>query len=70
MTLRSIHNPRFAHLDDVQLSAAFLTAEAERRRLISDMDAGADVEAALDAADSLIFQLDDELCARNLPLPR
>lgn len=70
MTLRSIHNPRFAHLDDAQLSAAFLSAESERRRIISDMDSGVDVETALDEVDSLIFQIDDELCARNLPLPR
>lgn len=70
MTLRSIHNPEFAHFDDVQLGAAFLAAESQRKTLIATADAGADVGAALDEIDSLIFRLDDELCARNLPLPR
>jgi hypothetical protein len=68
--LKSIHNPNFADLTDLQLSAAYLAAENERRQLMAQHDSGADIDAALDAIDSQLFQLDDELCARDLPLPR
>jgi hypothetical protein len=68
--LKSIHNPKFANLTDSQLSAAYLAAENERRQLMAQNDSGADIDAALDAIDSQLFQLDDELCARDLPLPR
>lgn len=68
--LKSTHNPQFADLTDSQLSAAYLSAENERRALIAQHDNGADVDAALDALDAQLFQIDDELCARDLPLPR
>lgn len=69
--LRSIHNPRFADLSDADVNAQFLAAEAKREQLMAAYDAGDDsMESAIDDIDSLIFQLDDELCARNLPLSR
>lgn len=68
--LKSIHNPRFADLTDEQLSATYLSAENNRRQLMAQHDTGADVDAALDAVDAALFQIDDELCARDLPLPR
>ena len=69
--LKSIHNPRFADLTDEQLSAAYLSAENARRALMARYDDGAEIDdAALDAIDAQLFQIDDELCARDLPLPR
>jgi hypothetical protein len=47
-----------------------LSAENERRQLMAQHDTGADVDAALDAVDAALFQIDDALCARDLPLPR
>lgn len=60
----------FTDMTDNQLSAAYLSAENERRQLMAQHDAGADVDAALDAIDARLFQIDDALCARDLPLPR
>lgn len=69
--LKSTHNPQFADLSDEQLSAAYLNAENERRQLMARYDSGEEIEdAAIDAIDAQLFQIDDELCARNLPLPR
>ena len=68
--LKSIHNPQFADLTDSELNAVYLNAENERRQLIAQHDSGADIDAALDAIDAQLFYLDDELCARDLPLPR
>lgn len=68
--LKSIHNPQFADLTDSELNAVYLSAENERRQLIAQHDSGADIDAALDALDARLFYLDDELCARDLPLPR
>jgi len=61
---------KFTDMTDTQLSAAYLTAETERRQLMTQHDSGADVDAALDAIDAQLFQIDDELCTRDLPLPR
>jgi hypothetical protein len=60
----------FTNMTDDQLSAAYLSAENERRQLMAQHDTGADVDAALDAVDAALFQIDDALCARDLPLPR
>jgi hypothetical protein len=69
--LKSVHNPKFAELTDAQLSAAYLAAEGERRQLIALYDSGADIDdSALEALSSQLFYIDDELCARDLPLPR
>ena len=61
---------KYADLTNEQLSAAYLSAEIERRQLMTQHDSGADVDAALDAVDAALFQIDDALCARDLPLPR
>ena len=60
----------FTDMTDNQLSAAYLSAENERRQLMAQHDSGADVDAALDAIDARLFQIDDALCVRDLPLPR
>jgi hypothetical protein len=60
----------FTDMTDNQLSAAYLSAENERCQLLAQHDTGADVDAALDAIDITLFQIDDALCARDLPLPR
>ena len=69
--IQSQHNPQFSSLSDNDINSKFLAAEATRKQLMAAYDAGDDsLESAIDAVDSLIFQLDDELCARGLPLPR
>jgi hypothetical protein len=60
----------YTDMTDNQLSAAYLSAENERRQLMAQHDTGADVDAAIDAIDARLFQIDDELCTRDLPLPR
>lgn len=66
----STHRPEFAGVTDAELSAAYIESEAQKRALVERMDDGQDVEAELDALHSRQFALDDELCARGLPLPR
>jgi hypothetical protein len=61
---------KFTDMTDSQLNAAYLTAENDRAQLMAQHDSGVDVDAALDAIDAHLFQIDDELCARDLPLPR
>ena len=68
--MASIHNPQFAELSDSQLNDAYLNAEIQRKHLMAQNDGGADVDAQLDAIDTRLFLIDDELCARGLPLPR
>lgn len=61
---------KYAGLTNEQLNAAYLNAENARRALMTQHDSGANVDAALDDVDARLFQIDDELCARDLPLPR
>lgn len=68
--MASIHNPQFAELSDSQLNDAYLSAEVQRKHLMAQNDDGADIDAQLDAIDARLFLIDDELCARGLPLPR
>ena len=68
--MASIHNPQFAEFSDSQLNSAYLSAEIQRKHLIAQGDGGADIDAQLDAIDARLFLIDDELCARGLPLPR
>lgn len=68
--LKSIHNPKFSDLSDSQLNGAYLAAESERKHLMTQNDNGANVDAQLDAIDARLFLIDDELCARGLPIPR
>ena len=68
--IASIHNPQFAEFSDSQLNSAYLSAEIQRKHLLVQGDGGADIDAQLDAIDARLFLIDDELCARGLPLPR
>jgi hypothetical protein len=62
---------KYADMTDEQLNAAYLSAENERRQLMAQYDDGADIDdAVFDVLDTRLFQIDDELCARDLPLPR
>lgn len=60
--IRSIHNPRFASLTDSDILALYEKTEKSR-----NPDTMSDEE--LDAIESELFQLDEELCARGLDLP-
>lgn len=60
--LKSVHNPLYSHLTDVEVSRAYL--EAYKARNPDTM-----TDQQLDDNDSLLFWLDDELCARGLALP-
>jgi hypothetical protein len=62
---------KYADMTDEQLNAAYLSAKNERRQLMAQYDDGADIDdAVFDALDTRLFQIDDKLCARDLPLPR
>jgi hypothetical protein len=61
--LASQNNPRFAALSDSELSALYVST---RQSFNADtMD-----DAQLEAIDTELFWIDDELCARGLDLPR
>ena len=62
--MQSTHNPRFATLSDNELSTLYVSTYQQRKSML---DTGADNE--IDALDSELFWLDDELCARGLDLP-
>jgi len=70
MTLASQRDPQFAALEDAEVTLAAIAAEAVRKELLVQMDAGADVDQALLAVDAKIARLDDELCARDMDYPR
>ena len=60
--LKSIHNPTYAGMTDAEVSALYVsTYKAYNPDTMTD--------AELDANDSALFWLDDELCARGLNLP-
>jgi hypothetical protein len=69
MTLRSIHNPLFGQFSDAELTQHYIDARAHRKALIERADNGEDLDSQIDDIDSLLFRIDDELCARNLDLP-
>lgn len=60
--LKSTLNPVYASMSDVEVSQAYLDAYKSR-----NPDTMTDEQ--LDSIDSLLFWLDDELCARGLDLP-
>jgi hypothetical protein len=62
--IKSQHNPRFAGLSDKQVQDLYIQVYKERK-------AGADklTDEQLDALESELFWIDDELCARDLDLP-
>jgi hypothetical protein len=68
--LQSIRNPKFTHLDDAEVSQLYIDKSHERTALIARADAGDDnAWDEVDALDSVLFSIDEELCARNLDLP-
>ena len=69
MSLKSIRNLEFSALSDNQLCDRYIRAEQERKELISRADKGEETWDEIDALDSLLFRIDDELCARDLDLP-
>ena len=60
--LNSKRNPIYAHMTDAEVSQAYVDADKAR-----NPDTMTDEE--LDALDSTMFWLDDELCSRGLELP-
>lgn len=69
--IRSIHNPEFQHLTDDEVIRAFIDAEVKRTHLQIRADDGeAELWEEIDKLESALFFLDDELCARDLPIPR
>ena len=60
--IQSQHNPEYAYMSDAEVSKAYINAYKSR-----NPDTMTDEE--LDALESKLFWLDDELCARGLDLP-
>ena len=60
--IQSQRNPEYAHMTDAEVSQAYINAYKSR-----NPDTMTDEE--LDALESKLFWLDDELCARGLDLP-
>lgn len=70
MTLVSQRSRRFADITDLELARMAVAAQRERNRIIAKLDeTGADSSEELDAIDTQLFRLDDELCARDLGWP-
>ena len=62
--IQSQHNPRFAGLSDNEVTELYIQvyrARAEGANTLTDTQ--------LDAIESELFWIDDELCARGLDLP-
>lgn len=59
--IQSTHNPRFASVSNEELNRLYMEAYNKRKEVQED--------AELDALDSELFWIDDELCARGLDLP-
>lgn len=59
--IQSTHNPRFASVSNDELSTLYVSLYNKRKEVQED--------AELDALDSELFWIDDELCARGLDLP-
>jgi len=65
-TLASQRNPALSSYSDNDIQNQYAAADGRRQALIFDYDNGKATDADLDAIDSVIFALDDELCARGL----
>lgn len=63
--IQSTHNPRFAGLSDNEVTELYIQAYKSRAEGANTM-----TDIQLDAIDSELFWIDDELCARGLDLPR
>ena len=60
--IQSQHNPTYVNMTDAEVSALYVSTYKAR-----NPDTMTDEE--LEANDSALFWLDDELCARGLDLP-
>ena len=69
MTLKSIRNLEFSALSDDELCARYIQTERARKELLDRADKGEELWDDIDALDSLLFRIDDELCARDMDLP-
>lgn len=63
--IQSTHNPRFSGLTDDEVSNLYIQAYKARAEGANTM-----TDTQLDALESELFWIDDELCARGLDLPR
>lgn len=63
--IQSTHNPRFAGLTDDEVSSLYIQAYKARAEGANTL-----TDTQLDALESDLFWIDDELCARGLDLPR
>lgn len=57
-------NHLYTNLSDDELKSEFIKYELEFRKAVSSGD-----DFLADTIDAIIFQIDDELCARGLDLP-
>ena len=63
--IQSTHNPRFAGLSDNEVTELYIQAYRARSEGANTL-----TDTQLDAIESELFWIDDELCARGLDLPR
>lgn len=63
--IQSTHNPRFNGLTDDEVSNLYIQAYKARAEGANTL-----TDTQLDALESELFWIDDELCARGLDLPR
>lgn len=63
--IQSTHNPRFSGLTDDEVSNLYIQAYKARSEGANTL-----TDTQLDAIDSDLFWIDDELCSRGLDLPR
>lgn len=63
--IQSQHNPRFAGLSDNEVTELYIQAYRARSEGANTL-----TDTQLDAIESELFWIDDELCARGLDLPR
>ena len=62
--IQSQHNPRYAGLNDSEVAALYIQFSKTRAEGANTLTA-----TQLDAIESELFWIDDELCARGLDLP-
>ena len=63
--IQSTHNPRFAGLSNDEVTELYIQAYRARSEGANTL-----TDTQLDAIESELFWIDDELCARGLDLPR
>jgi hypothetical protein len=73
--IASSHNPQFNGVSDIDLSNSYILKENHREELMAKIDNCQNeheielLYAEIDNIEHQIFLIDDELCARGLPLP-